>query len=99
MNLSLEFKQVESYVLDNIPKKHFSYSECLINLDKSSKIRMEAVGKALMSYLRNNLNYLCQQDKVCVLSQTMIIKLLQEEDSSVDEEMKLKEGQTIIRFK
>ena len=83
MNLSEEFKQVESYVVDNINQNHFSLSECVKNLDKSYNVRMEAVWAALMDYIRMNLS---QIEDVGVLSETMIIALLKEEDDGDDEE-------------
>ena len=36
---------------------------------------MEAVGVTLMAYLRYNMNYLCQLEEICDLSESMIIKL------------------------
>ena len=92
MNLSEDFKHVESYVLDNITRGHFSDSDCLTNLDRSSMLRMDAVGETLLGYLRKYLPRLYQLKDVGVLSEAMIIKLLEEEEE-------MKEWLTIHRFK
>ena len=108
MNLSEDFEQIESYLADSIKKDHFSIEDCVNNLDKSYNIRMEEVGEALIAYLRENLDQLSEMEEVGVLSEALIIKLLQEEDDVDDEEedsddeveKKEKERQqTVFRFK
>ena len=89
MNLSEDFKQIESYFVHSIKQGYrpFSIEDCVNNLDKSSKIRMENVEETLMAHLRSNLR-LWRYDEldVGVLSQTMIIRLLQENDEKNEEE-------------
>ena len=92
MNLSEEFKQVESDVLVYINKARFSSSDCLTNLDKSSNLQMDAVGETLLAYLRKRLTGWWHLKDVEVLSEAMLIKLLQEEEEK-------KEWLTIYRFK
>ena len=48
MNLSEDFKQIESWLVDRIKKRHFNYSVCFNNLHKCS----ENVWEALMAYLK-----------------------------------------------
>ena len=85
MNLSEEFKQLERYTSDLIFRGKLPLSDCLKNLDKSAKMRMEKVGENLMKHLRNSMDELCKMEDVGVLSEAMIFKLLQEEEDDGDE--------------
>ena len=88
MNLSEEFKQLERYASDSIFNRKFSLSDCLKNLDKSSNMRMEFVGKKMMDHLRCNLDKLSLMKDVVgigILSEAMIIKLLEDGDDGDDE--------------
>ena len=80
MKLSEKFQKVESFTVNKIKDGEFIYSDCLKNLDKCSKLGLEAIGEKLLTYLANNMSYLCELEEVCILSETMIIKLLQRED-------------------
>ena len=94
MNLNKEFKQVESYAVGKISKWKFPFSECLKNLDKCSKMRMETLGEALMAHLLGKFygNW-CQLKEVGEVSETMMIRLIQE-----NEEYYFSKN-TLLRFK
>ena len=68
---------MEDYTRNKIYGGKFLYSECLKNLDKCSEMGMEDVGETLMAHLRINMRSLCQLEEVCVLSEIMIMKLLE----------------------
>ena len=77
MNLSQELLRVKDHTRNKIYGGKFLYSECLKNLDKCSEMGMEDVGETLMAHLRINMRSLCQLEEVCVLSEIMIMKLLE----------------------
>ena len=91
MNLPSEYGKVEEYTSDNIKKGKFSLSDGLKCLEDSSKLGLKAVGEALLSHLGGNFSQISQLDEIEVLSQPMMIRLLQEK---IEER-----SQTILRFR
>ena len=84
MNLTEEFNQIEKYAVDslvitpfNINNRKFPDLECLTNLEKCFAMRMETIGEALVKRIGNYIGRFCQLEEVGLLSETMIIKLLQ----------------------
>ena len=82
MNLTEEFNLVESYSVGEIEKCQFPFSDCLKNLDKCSKMRMETLGETLITHLGKYHLYWFQQEEIGVLSETMMMRLLQESKDS-----------------
>lgn len=74
-NLTGEFKYVESYSVEKIKQRNFPFAECLNNLEKSSMMRMEAVGETLMTYLDSYMHRWCELKEVGELSEAMVIRL------------------------
>ena len=96
MNLTEEFKQVERYTEANINippsiNNRFSKSEMLKNLDKCFAMRMENLGETLLTCIGCYIAGFCQLEEVGLLSETMIIRLLQENKESYQ--------RTILRLK
>ena len=78
MNLTEEFNLVESYSLGKIENCELPFSDCLKNLEKCSKMRMETLGEKLITHLGKYHLYWFQQEEIGVLSETMMMRLLQE---------------------
>ena len=89
-NLTGEFKHVESYSVEKIKKGKFPFGKCLQNLEKSSVMRMEAVGETLMTYLESYMHRWCDLEEVGELSERMVIRLIRGRAYS---------DQTIYRFR
>ena len=81
MNLTQEFKEVESFAILKIEHFKLSFSECLKNLDKCSKMRMETLGETLVNHLGSGHHHWFQLKEIGVLSETMMVRLLQESKS------------------
>ena len=80
LNLTEEFEQVESFTVKKIQKSKFSYLECLKNINKCSLslIRMGSIEEKLLIYLGLHLRKLCEREEVGLLSQTNLIRLIQQ---------------------
>ena len=84
MNLPKEFSAVEDFTIDRIKSGYFPYSDCLKYSDDCSKMRLHTVLEHLLSYLGDNFSNFSQMEDVGVMSQFMIVMLLEEksEDTS-----------------
>ena len=93
MNLSMESATVEGFTIDNIKKRKFLLSSCLLYLNDCSKMGLTTVGETLIVHLGQNFLSISQMEvfEVGVLSEEMIVTLL--------EEKKEDKAQTFFRFK
>ena len=90
VNLSEEFSAVEGFAVDNIKAGKFSLSDCLKGLADCSLAGLQAVLEALLAHLGENFENFSQMEDVCLLSQHMILRLLQEKEDD--------QSQTIHRY-
>merc|ERR1711936_1270250 len=91
VNLSEEFSRVEGFAVDNIKDGKFSLSDCLKGLADCSLAGLQAVLEALLAHLGENFVNFSQMEDVCLLSQHMVLRLLQEKEDD--------QSQTIHRFR
>ena len=85
IHLPLEFETVESFTMENIKKGKFSFSDCLVSLDDCSKMGLKDVGETLLVYLGGNFVNIGQLKEVRALSESMIVRLLQEKQEERDQ--------------
>ena len=90
VNLSEEFSAVEGFAVDNIKAGKFSLSDCLKGLADCSLAGLQAVLEALLAHLGENFENFSQMEDVCLLSQHMVLRLLQEKEDD--------QSQTIHRY-
>lgn len=90
VNLSEEFSAVEGFAVDNIKAGKFSLSDCLKGLADCSLAGLQAVLEALLAHLGENFVNFSQMEDVCLLSQHMVLRLLQEKEDD--------QSQTIHRY-
>ena len=91
VDLTREFSKVEEFFRVNIKKACYPLSDCLEGLDDSSKRRLEKVEAELLAYLGENFENISKVETVGVLSQDMIVRLL--------EEKKEESSKTVFRFR
>ena len=84
INLSKELKILTEYTVKKIKEGNFTFSDCLENLDVSSKLGLVGVGEALLAHLGKNFLNISKLAEVGTLSEDMMRRLLQEskEDGS-----------------
>ena len=90
MNLPNEFATLVDFTVGKIAEEKFPISECLGNLDHSSKLGLETVGKALLVHLGKNFLSISKLPEVGGLSEAMMRRLLQEKEED--------RSQTVLRL-
>ena len=90
INLSKELKILTEYIVKKIAERNFTFSDCLENLDDSSKPGLGGVVEALLAYLGENFLHISKLAEVGNLSEDMMWRLLQENKED--------ESQTILRY-
>ena len=89
-NISKELKILTEYTVKKIKEGNFTFSDCLENLDDSSKPGLGGVVEALLAYLGENFLHISKLAEVGNLSEDMMWRLLQENKED--------ESQTILRY-
>ena len=78
MNLPAEFSALEDLSIDKIKKGQFPFSDCLKYSDDCSKKGLQTILDTLLSYLGDNFPNISQMKDVGLISQEMIVMLLEE---------------------
>ena len=78
MNLPVEFSALEDFSIDKIKEGHFPFSDCLKYSDDCLEKGLQAVLDTLLSYLGDNFLNISQMKDVSLISQEMIVMLLEE---------------------
>jgi len=78
INFAMEFSAVESFTIHSVKEGKFPFSDCLKSLEYSAKLGLKTVGESLLAYLGDNYHKIFQMEEVGVLSEAMIIRLLEE---------------------
>ena len=89
-NLPNELRILTEYTVKKINEGNFSFSDCLENLDVSSKLGLVGAGEALLGHLGKNFLNISKLAEVGALSEDMMRRLLQENKED--------ESQTILRY-
>ena len=89
-NLPNELRIVSDFTVKKIAEGNFTFSDCLENLDDSSKPGLGGVVEALLAYLGENFLHISKLAEVGNLSEDMMWRLLQENKED--------ESQTILRY-